>query len=97
MQHPSTHSLRSSDLQHHLLIIGAQNIGALRHEMHATKNDVFGLFSVGGPLRQFEGVPPDISELDHLISLVMMADRKSTRLNSSNVSISYAVLCLNKK
>ena len=42
--------------------------------MHATKNDVFGLFSVGGPLRQFEGVPPDISELDHLISLVMMAE-----------------------
>src|SRR5699024_12413334 len=28
---------------------------------------------------------------------VLAADRKSTRLNSSHVSISYAVFCLNKK
>src|SRR5690625_2638332 len=28
---------------------------------------------------------------------VMMADRKSTRLNSSHVAISYAVFCLKKK
>src|SRR5690606_41749522 len=30
-------------------------------------------------------------------SLVYMADRKSTRLNSSHVKISYAVFCLKKK
>src|SRR5699024_11961697 len=29
--------------------------------------------------------------------LVLLADRKSTRLNSSHVSISYAVFCLKKK
>src|SRR5207253_6677823 len=31
------------------------------------------------------------------ISLALIGDRKSTRLNSSHVSISYAVFCLNKK
>src|SRR5699024_12416042 len=31
------------------------------------------------------------------VSLKEMADRKSTRLNSSHVSISYAVFCLKKK
>src|SRR5699024_12082712 len=34
--------------------------------------------------------------LDHNI-LVVAEDRKSTRLNSSHVSISYAVFCLKKK
>src|SRR5699024_11262317 len=32
-----------------------------------------------------------------LIMLVQAKDRKSTRLNSSHVSISYAVFCLKKK
>src|SRR5437868_11761457 len=33
---------------------------------------------------------------DHFLSSIMV-DRKSTRLNSSHVSISYAVFCLKKK
>src|SRR5699024_12493031 len=33
----------------------------------------------------------------HLIDKVALRDRKSTRLNSSHVSISYAVFCLKKK
>src|SRR5699024_12092552 len=32
-----------------------------------------------------------------IISLLIVLDRKSTRLNSSHVSISYAVFCLKKK
>src|SRR5699024_12508498 len=32
-----------------------------------------------------------------IIQLAMLTDRKSTRLNSSHVSISYAVFCLKKK
>src|SRR5690606_21387468 len=32
-----------------------------------------------------------------LIAVSLRADRKSTRLNSSHVKISYAVLCLKKK
>src|SRR5437868_11337470 len=35
---------------------------------------------------------------DHLlVPLLRLGDRKSTRLNSSHVSISYAVFCLKKK
>src|SRR5699024_12866967 len=33
----------------------------------------------------------------HHYILLMLQDRKSTRLNSSHVSISYAVFCLKKK
>src|SRR5690242_3193927 len=39
----------------------------------------------------------DPSVWDHTINLDMKGDRKSTRLNSSHMSISYAVFCLKKK
>src|SRR6202044_1165407 len=35
--------------------------------------------------------------LDRMITLDLDVDRKSTRLNSSHVAISYAVFCLKKK
>src|SRR5699024_11504421 len=38
-----------------------------------------------------------LKEGDDLLELEVDADRKSTRLNSSHVSISYAVFCLKKK
>src|SRR5438477_2181255 len=34
---------------------------------------------------------------EHVLSLYATLDRKSTRLNSSHMSISYAVFCLKKK
>src|SRR5699024_12170796 len=40
-------------------------------------------------------VPEDISVVS--VDDISLADRKSTRLNSSHVSISYAVFCLTKK
>src|SRR5699024_11957166 len=39
------------------------------------------------------GIPESIRVLDSML----FEDRKSTRLNSSHVSISYAVFCLKKK
>src|SRR5699024_12101148 len=36
-------------------------------------------------------------DLKQVMEIIRMADRKSTRLNSSHVSISYAVFCLKKK
>src|SRR5438874_3620480 len=36
-------------------------------------------------------------EVDRQVSEVTIVDRKSTRLNSSHVEISYAVFCLKKK
>src|SRR5690606_34850568 len=46
-----------------------------------------------------EGADPEprIAELEQLLARVRLSDRKSTRLNSSHVKISYAVLCLKKK
>src|SRR5262245_1556370 len=40
---------------------------------------------------------PDQPPLLHLGSAVSSSDRKSTRLNSSHLGISYAVFCLKKK
>src|SRR5256885_9352645 len=40
---------------------------------------------------------PDIGILVGLVGLEPTTDRKSTRLNSSHLVISYAVFCLNKK
>src|SRR5699024_12164596 len=39
----------------------------------------------------------EIERDDEIGQLAKSLDRKSTRLNSSHVSISYAVFCLNKK
>src|SRR5690625_7049900 len=38
-----------------------------------------------------------VGALDFPVQVTYLADRKSTRLNSSHVTISYAVLCLKKK
>src|SRR5207253_5134884 len=47
--------------------------------------------------RADEGIAPLHREPVDLRGIVEEADRKSTRLNSSHVAISYAVFCLKKK
>src|SRR5699024_11768586 len=47
------------------------------------------------PLRQLLLICPHCSDVYYIG--VCLQDRKSTRLNSSHVSISYAVFCLKKK
>src|SRR5690606_40179182 len=55
-----------------------------------------GLHRAAGPYEQLHGLAtdrvPDVVELSDVA-----LDRKSTRLNSSHVKISYAVFCLKKK
>src|SRR5207249_12331089 len=50
---------------------------------------------------QAAGDDPELARAEHLAYLGhshdLLLDRKSTRLNSSHVSISYAVFCLKKK
>src|SRR5207249_2184862 len=45
------------------------------------------------------GIPVDIHKTEKKpgVEVALTVDRKSTRLNSSHVSISYAVFCLKKK
>src|SRR5215469_17185936 len=52
--------------------------------------------SMGDQLRS-SGIPPEAINSERLAQGVRDADRKSTRLNSSHVEISYAVFCLKKK
>src|SRR5690554_7577917 len=47
--------------------------------------------------RMYEIGDYSISDLAELFSISRPTDRKSTRLNSSHVRISYAVFCLKKK
>src|SRR5699024_11573469 len=42
-------------------------------------------------------ITPEQWPTHHLPEIIIAEDRKSTRLNSSHVSISYAVFCLKKK
>src|SRR5690242_21302201 len=44
-----------------------------------------------------EKVPQAIPLMDFTLGVAYLQDRKSTRLNSSHMSISYAVFCLKKK
>src|SRR5438874_10682249 len=49
-------------------------------------------------LPQVDGVPVPVGQHLHLdVPRPLDVDRKSTRLNSSHVEISYAVFCLKKK
>src|SRR5256885_5559912 len=59
---------------------------------HLTQGEVAKLYQRGA----IYAYPSDFLEND-CIKLSMPADRKSTRLNSSHLVISYAVFCLKKK
>src|SRR3989442_2084024 len=74
-------------------------LGILQHFLFAfrlIKREVGRLFEPAN----FEGTTRAlVQELDELLerALALCPDRKSTRLNSSHVRISYAVFCLKKK
>ena len=50
-----------------------QDAGGLRHEVHATEDDVVGVGTGSGFAGQQEGVALEVGVLDHLFPLVMMA------------------------
>jgi len=41
--------------------------------------------------------PEDLAGNEEISEVLVLLDRKSTRLNSSHITISYAVFCLKKK
>src|SRR5207249_12127035 len=83
--HPHLHSFptrRSSDLKHRVAFHGARDVGADALGIRIHRHHL--LLHRLGVIGQMNGVEEE-------------GDRKSTRLNSSHVSISYAVFCLKKK
>src|SRR5699024_12556897 len=82
---PYTTLFRS--LRDHAVVVGV-------HPDHAGAVDGEGLDrgEIGRGLHQHH-----VTGLEHGLGHDEQADRKSTRLNSSHVSISYAVFCLKKK
>src|SRR5699024_12687259 len=84
---PSFPTRRSSDLINRHLHLQVEN---LRLASGGGWNEV--------AVQHFENVAANLAQLLlHLNAVVLDQDRKSTRLNSSHVSISYAVFCLKKK
>src|SRR5436305_3534480 len=76
----------------HLVLIRPYDGGLVMHEMYYADE-----------VRAFSEIPTDgtvklrDTETDLAKKLIEQLDRKSTRLNSSHVRISYAVFCLKKK
>src|SRR5205814_2396318 len=80
---PSFPPRRSSDLSGRLA-----DAGQIKAEHQASANRHAGLDEI---------TAIDIENLAHLMPPAAFIDRKSTRLNSSHLGISYAVFCLKKK
>src|SRR5699024_12515962 len=83
---------RSSDLLAVLMIV-------LILVQHGKGADAGASFGGGGAATVFgaSGSGNFMTRLTAILTALFFVDRKSTRLNSSHVSISYAVFCLKKK
>src|SRR5699024_12048387 len=97
--HPALHSFptrRSSDL---LFGLGYGGIGDLRAVFHRPGKSFYGDLFVIFDLRTHasEKLGQNNARISSGSFQRTLRDRKSTRLNSSHVSISYAVFCLKKK
>ncbi len=51
-----------------------EDVGGLRHEVHAAEDDVLGVLAFGGELRELERVAPHVGELDDVLALVVVAE-----------------------
>src|SRR5690606_39433270 len=69
--------------------------GASRSEAHAVHNVVETGFEQLD--KRFTSVATTALGFGKVLAELLLEDRKSTRLNSSHVKISYAVFCLKKK
>src|SRR5437879_9954338 len=89
---PYTTLFRSSDYEIGRVIQAVEDMGKLDNTLIIYINGDNGTSAEGGPL----GTPNEVAFFNG-INMMPVADRKSTRLNSSHRCISYAVFCLKKK
>src|SRR5690554_7014173 len=77
-------------------VIGMDNLitGDLKNIEHLFKEQHFEFYH--HDVTKFVFVPDNLDYILHFASPASPIDRKSTRLNSSHVRISYAVFCLKK-
>src|SRR5438128_8527492 len=64
---------------------------------HTIRGQLADMFGVGTAVRPWEDGTNSLSMAETRVRVAFELDRKSTRLNSSHGSISYAVFCLKKK
>ena len=57
-----------------LLVRRAEDVGCFRHEVHTAEDDVVRLWIRGGPPGQLEGIAALVSEADHVIALIVVAE-----------------------
>src|SRR5690606_40859891 len=91
--HQSLHSFptrRSSDLVHHWIVVRYILLNFFLYRLTGREST-----TTQEPLHRFQRQVVNAARL--FVELIPKVDRKSTRLNSSHVKISYAVFCLKKK
>src|SRR5207249_10841084 len=88
---------RSSDLEQSFdrfqVLLLQLDVGGNRHRAEP----IMAVGNFRGFLEMLNGIRPPLRHFVELRLVGQRRDRKSTRLNSSHVSISYAVFCLKKK
>ncbi len=63
----------------HALVVAGQDVGRLRHEVHAAEHDELGVGLVGGLSGQPEGVAPGVRPAHHVVTLVVVPEDADPR------------------
>src|SRR5690606_41064472 len=88
---------RSSDLTESLLVASIGAVFGIAFALWATDYLDQAVHNSANPIPSWMNFTVDLKVLLAVVTATMLsADRKSTRLNSSHVKISYAVFCLKK-
>ena len=78
-----------------------QDIGRLGHEVHATEDDVATAVVLGRQGRQAEAIAREVSELDHLVLLVVVAEHQQfvpeVLLGDSDALLQLGIVELSKR